>query len=250
MTYKSKKMSLLALVFMLTSQAAYAAEEFVCKNEVNADYYERMLNRVSSASDTIKNLKADFVQESYLLGLDKIENSSGKVLFQKTAKMRWDYQSPEKQLFVMDGKNVWYYQPSQNQVIVSDLQASFKSSVPVSFLLGLGTLADTFVLQNACRTDVGIMLTLNLKENDDSLDKFYLLVRHTDYAPLGAKIVDLGGNETSIVFKKLILNQPIKPAEFHFTPPQGLDIIDNRNAGALPFEGNKLNRRLAEENIL
>ncbi|MDR2337682.1 MAG: outer membrane lipoprotein carrier protein LolA [Deltaproteobacteria bacterium] len=253
-TDKLKKLLLffaIAFSSVVVSQA-YAVAEFVCKTDVNTEYYEPILNKVSQASARIKSLKADFVQESYLLGLDKIENSSGKVLFQKTAKMRWDYQAPEKQLFVMDGKSVWYYQPSQNQVMLSDLNASFKSSVPVSFLLGLGTLTDTFILQNACHTQIGILLNLTLKESDDSLDKFYLLVRQKDYTPLGAKIVDLGGNETSIVFKNLVLNQSIKAAEFSFVPPQGLDIIDNRNPVALPSRNNQLQRQpqLLEEDIL
>lgn len=217
----------------LTATIAFA-DEFTCKSSINPENYGKLLADITNAGEKTTSLKADFVQTSYFLGLDKIESSTGMVSFQKVAKMRWDYQTPTKQLFVMDGKNVWFYQPQQNQAIVTDLYNSFKSDVPVSFLLGMGKLSETFNVQSACNTDNGILVTLSPKESDDSLERFYLLVRKSDYAPIGVKIVDLGGNETSILFNNLQLNEKINAAEFEFTPPKGTDIIDNRTARPIP----------------
>ena len=217
--------------------SAASADEFTCTADINPEKYEKLLANISNASENTKNLKADFVQKSYFLGLDKIEAGTGKVAFQKTAKMRWDYQTPAKQLFVMDGENVWFYQPAQNQAIVTDVYNSFKSDVPVSFLLGLGKLSETFSAESACTTTGGTLMTLSLKKSDDSLDKFYLLVRTSDYAPIGVKIVDLGGNETSILFKNLRLNGSIDSNEFAFTPPKGVDIMDNRTPGPVIIRG-------------
>ncbi len=245
---KTKILVILFLSFILVNPV-FAAGEFACIDEIGSEQYSSLLNNVSQANKAIKSVKAKFSQESYLLGLDRIEKSSGDVSFEKTAKMRWDYKIPEKQLFVMDGKNVWYYQPSQNQVMVRDLHNSFKSDVPVSFLLGLGDLAEQFTLNNACRTNSGILLNLNAKQNDSSLSRFLLIVRPTDYVTIGAKITDVGGNETSIVLRELILNQPIKTDEFSFNPPKGIDIIDERASNIKPVVP-KTDIKIGEEDIL
>ena len=217
-----------AVILCVFTAHVALADEFTCKSNIDSENYGKLLANITNAGEKTTSLKANFIQTSYFLGLDKIESSTGKVSFQKVAKMRWDYQSPTKQLFVMDGENVWFYQPDQNQAIVTDFYNSFKSDVPVSFLLGMGKLSETFDVQNACNTDSGILVTLSPKKSDDSLDRFYLLVREKDYAPIGVKIIDLGGNETSIVFTNLQLNGKINSAEFEFIPPKGADIIDNR----------------------
>ena len=117
--------------------------------------------------------------------------------------------------------------------------------MPVSFLLGLGKLSEAFDVDSACNTDSGILMTLSLKESDESLDKFHLLVRTNDYAPIGVKIVDLGGNETSILFSGLQLNGKINSEEFTFTPPKGVDIMDNRIAKPIIYKDT-----IGEEDIL
>ena len=230
--------SIVLAVCLMIATASYSAtafadnftDAFTCKSTISQENYSKLLANVTNASEKTTSLTATFSQTSYFLGLDKIEASTGRVSFQKVAKMRWDYLTPTKQLFIMDGENVWFYQPEQNQAIVTDFYNSFKSDVPVSFLLGLGKLSETFDVQSACNTSAGILLTLVLKKSDDSLDKFYLLVRKSDYAPIGVKIIDLGGNETSILFNNLQLNTKINASEFTFVPPKGADIIDNRSA--------------------
>jgi outer membrane lipoprotein carrier protein len=38
---------------------------------------------------------------------------------------------------------------------------------------------------------------------------------------------DSVGQQTSLTFRQVVRNQPIDSGKFHFTPPAGIEIIDN-----------------------
>jgi outer membrane lipoprotein carrier protein len=186
------------------------------------------VEQIETAYQKIGTFQASFRQESYLLGLDSRDYSSGTVVFEKPGKMKWIYQQPEHQQFVADGKMAWFYQPQLQQVTLTDYSDAFSSDLPVTFLLGLGSLNDTFKTAAVCTTTFGIKLELEPKAQDGSLELLHLLVDHKSYEPLGARIDNVGGNETTIVFSDPILNKALDKELFSFSIPRGMDIIDNR----------------------
>lgn len=201
--------------------------EFDCTGAVDA---KDLLTLVERQYEHINDLAADFRQSSYFLGTDEHKQSGGKVYFLRPGKMDWVYAAPDEQRFVSDGESVWWYQPSLQQANVRTLSQSFVTDVPVSFLLGVGKLHEEFRLESACASSGGVVLTLLPQRPSASLDKFLLLVDPADHSPRGARILDVGGNETSIVFSGIALNKGVEGKRFHFDVPKGTDVIDERTA--------------------
>jgi outer membrane lipoprotein carrier protein len=188
------------------------------------------LDGIEKGYQKISSLEAQFVQTSYFIGLDRREISKGEVEFQKPGRMNWAYSEPDPQRFVSDGRWITFYQPKLNQASLTDFTNTFSTDVPVTFLLGIGSLKQSFEAAGSCKTDAGLLISLKPKKEDASLSSFILMVDAKELTPLGAKVVDLGGNETTIRLLSPKLNAEIPASHFAFEIPKGVDIIDNRGA--------------------
>lgn len=236
MTAKSTFIQIFGTILLIFMQGsiASAASDFTCISPLAESEQKGLISEVEKVYQGVQSLQGDFVQNSYTLGLNQREISSGKVYFKKPGLMDWWYEQPEKskQRFVADGKSLWMYQPLIPQVVIGDFSQSFSSDLPVSFLLGIGKMSERFKLVSACNTDRGLALRLLPQKQDASLDEFTLLVDRKSRSPLGARLVDAGGNETAIVFANIEINNPIDQSHFSFSVPRGVDVIDKRK-GAL-----------------
>lgn len=220
-------LTLVALCFTIVCDAR--CDSFECKQEIDKKEYENILSFVEDKYRKVNDLQARFIQNSYFLGLNQKKASSGKVFFKKPGMMDWQYETPQVQRFLADGNTLSFYQPDLNQITLSEFNNSFSSELPVLFLLGVGELKESFDLMSACRTfDGDYLLKLSARSKDANLNEFLLLAAKKDYLPLGARITDVGGNETSIVFYETDVINSIDVEQFKFSPPKGVDIIDNR----------------------
>ncbi|HMO18622.1 MAG TPA: outer membrane lipoprotein chaperone LolA [Oligoflexia bacterium] len=190
---------------------------------------ESILPRVQTSYAALSGLGADFSQRSKLLGMGDSLISSGRLLFQRPGKMNWEYLEPNPQHFITDGVHVWYYEPMVNQVTVGELTSTFSSEIPVSFLLGIGRLDDSFELKSVCKNSGGILLELTPRLEDKNLKKFLLLVSEKSFLPIGASVLDVGDTSTEFLFTDLRENPEFGGKEFEFTPPKGVDIVKHKN---------------------
>jgi len=63
-----------------------------------------------------------------------VRAEAGQAYFQRPGKMRWDYESPEKNTFVVDGKFVWFYSPADHTVTRMPAKQSEDWRTPLAFL--------------------------------------------------------------------------------------------------------------------
>ena len=216
------------LVVLIGSNVAAASEEFKCTNKPKNSANKQLLQAVEKRYQQISDLQAEFIQYSYFVGLNQRVTSTGTVFFKKPGMMNWIYLEPDAQSFVSDGETFWFYQPDLNQATIADFKQSFTSDLPVSFLLGIGKLAEKFSLLSSCRAGKRTVLALEPLTPDPNLERFELLVESADRAPVGARVTDIGGNETTIVFPRMKVDVGVSEKQFSFTVPRGVDIIDHR----------------------
>lgn len=221
-------------MLLASTSAAHAestASAFDCASELSSKEKGKLLAEIEKQYEEFKDLSADFTQRSYFIGLGETVESTGSIRFKKPGMMDWNYVTPDEQRFVADGSTLWFYQPEQNQVTLGEFKNSFSSELPVSFLLGIGKLQERFSLEKACTSQKGVVVKLKGLD-DKNLDEFYLLVEKSSKVPQGAKIVDIGGNETEIVFSNISFEKTFPKESFRFEIPRGLDIIDQRSEAA------------------
>ena len=224
-------------LFLLACDASAASRAFECNEQGNSSVKPdskaaaALSDAVQKNYASISSLQAHFEQDSYLAALDTSEASSGSVWFKKPGLMRWNYETPEKQVFLIREHTVWYYQDLEKQLLIDDLGEMLLSDLPVSFLFGIGNLSRDFEALKVCRSASGRVLTLRPRNaTSNELKEFDLLIDRDAALPRGARVIDSSGNVTAIELRNVETDQSIEAAVFEANFPKGIDISDKRPA--------------------
>src|SRR5258707_13924079 len=65
-----------------------------------------------------------------------VRTEAGMAYFRRPGKMRWEYQSPEKNLFLVDGKSAWFFVPADHTVTRVPAKQSTDWRTPLALLAG------------------------------------------------------------------------------------------------------------------
>lgn len=82
-----------------------------------------------------KTLEAKFL-ERYSENGQLLRSEAGIAYFRRPGKMRWEYESPEKNLFLVDGKTAWFYVPTDHTVTRAPAKESTDWRTPLALLAG------------------------------------------------------------------------------------------------------------------
>ena len=205
-------------------------ESFECSSEtVGLPKKMNWLTVTQGEYNKLGTLRAKFRQNAHIAALDESEESSGVITYEAPGKMRWRYEEPEPQDFLINGEELTLYQPIEKQVLKYKLRDILITELPVSFLLGVGHLDRDFKLTDpACRNEHGVVLNLKAKdeERNGDLKEFKLLLDTKSYLPIGAQVVDVGGNINRFLFSALEQNPDLEPDSFELDIPDRVDVLD------------------------
>jgi outer membrane lipoprotein carrier protein len=94
---------------------------------------QELLRSFESRYTAAHGLQAKFLERYYENG-KLVRAEAGQAYFQRPGKMRWDYESPEKNTFLVDGKFVWFYSPSDHTATRMLTKQSEDWRTPLAFL--------------------------------------------------------------------------------------------------------------------
>lgn len=92
---------------------------------------EKLESRYRSA----RTLQTTFL-ERYSENDQLARQEAGVAYFQRPGKMRWEYESPEKNVFLVDGKMAWFYVPADHTVTRAPAKQSTDWRTPLALLAG------------------------------------------------------------------------------------------------------------------
>lgn len=206
---------------------------FICKagSSISKGAASQKLQALQQAYKSVETLAGDFTQESSSAALEVSEQSYGQVWFKKPGLMKWHYIQPDEQYFLVKEKKFWFYQVALNQVLIDRLEQVLLSEIPLSFLLGLGNLAQDFRVDSACKNVKGTLLLLSpVNQGSDpgkgSLQSFKVLMGLNNL-PSAVSVVDSAGNTTTVLFKDLKSNIRLDSNLFALSLPTNVDLQDN-----------------------
>ena len=189
-----------------------------------------------------KTLTATFL-ERYSENGRQVRLEAGKAYFLRPGKMRWDYESPEKNVFLMDGKYVWFYASADRTVTRMLAKKSEDWRAPLAFLtsgMKLGRICSSVQLtRDAMPKEMGNQVfECILRSGQDSSPKGEtkaprekVLLEVTPKNELARlDIPQEGGIEIEFSFKDWEWNPTLPEAKFRFEVPSGAAIVD----GLLP----------------
>jgi outer membrane lipoprotein carrier protein len=182
---------------------------------------------VQKRYDAIQDFEADFSQTSQSVvlsgpSLADVESMRGRVVF---GKMRWSYEEPEPSLVVSDGETLWIYDPGAKQANKMSVQSGYLAGAALQFLLGEGSLRDSFLITVVRCADDHVEIDL-LPREPASYERLGLTAQASDGLIVDTTIVDLFGSRTRIAFEKVRFDQSPDAALFTFEPPEGVEVID------------------------
>ena len=184
---------------------------------------KRVLDRLQKHYHDTNSFTAKFNEEIATVGAPKRQRQ-GTVSFRKPGRMRWEFETPEKQTIVSDGETLYSYDPDLNQVVETPLKQALKSSSATSFLLGIGNINRDFKAAFASPpTPTGpIDLILDAKTGGYKIEvgldpKTYDLMMLT--------LTDQLGDVTKIDFTDIHDNVELPDSIFAFKAPPGADIV-------------------------
>ncbi len=183
-----------------------------------------IVDRLQKLYNSIDDMEAEFVQRSRIPNRAEEVEAKGMVFFKKPAKMRWDYQVPDRQEIVSDGKTLWVYQPRLKQVMVSEL-SKMGGQVTSNFLSGMGKLSEDFTITISGSDKEYYTLNLNPRTRQPDFDKLFLKVRKKDMMVVETRFSDIMGGETIVEFSKISTNKGISSDIFHFRMPEGVKVV-------------------------
>ena len=184
-----------------------------------------VVEKLQKRYDATKDITANVVQEMDVTSFGRKFTSKGKVYFKRPGRMRWEMDDGQRQTIVADGTSLWIFQPSENQVYKAPFSEAFQSATPVSFLTGIGRIADDFTA--VPDGEDGSLLYLKLTpRGGDAIGVLRLGIDRKTYDILAAEVHDPIGNITKLQFSDMKRDTGIDDALFVFNVPPGAEVVE------------------------
>jgi len=179
----------------------------------------------------VSSFSADFRQESTLKVMEITDVGKGRITVKRPWMMKWEYDSPERQIYVTDGTDMWIYRPDDNQVQIGKADNFFTGVVRAVFLLDIEQIKKYFdisLIQE--KGDSVYTLKLLPKEEIADVTDMYLSISKKTFDVV--KIVKYNASEDVITYElsDFTFNKSYPDSMFHFKIPKGADvqIFDNQ----------------------
>ncbi len=183
-----------------------------------------LAERVDRHYNQLHSLKAEFTENYQGLGMDRTE--SGTLLLLKPGRMKWNYSSPAGKIFLIDGSHAWFYQQGDAQVQRLPTKDLDDLRSPLRFLLGRTKLEKE--LENLALTNGPngrYVLTGIPKGLEQRVARVTLTVT-AQGAITAMEIEEADGALTRFTFSSEQPDASLPAAEFRFTPPPGVPVVD------------------------
>jgi len=181
-----------------------------------------------------------------------VRSEAGVAYFRRPGKMRWEYESPEKNTFLVDGKNAWFYVPADHTVTRAPAKQSTDWRTPLALLAG------EMKLSRVCAS---VELSSDEKPASPGNSVLYCPLRGEDSNPHSSSTVpsannqatgpeqsvflevspatgelarvlvrEKGGVEVEFKFTAWRFDPPLADSFFRFDVPRGVAIVNAESA--------------------
>ena len=197
-----------------------------CATAWSAESAEAVVEGLQKSYDATTDFTADFRQETAVKTLNRSLKASGKLYYKRPGKMLWRYDEPKGQFVLADSKYLYFYQPDQNQVIKSPLKNAFRGDIPLSFLLGLGSLKKDFNATLKGSDNNAYTLRLEPKGEAGGYNEITMTVAKGSFDIQTVSVLDAAGNLTTLRFSGMRKGVGAQDSMFQFKAPAGVDVVE------------------------
>ncbi len=170
----------------------------------------------------LDSFSAEFTQK--LFDADQVmqEESSGMLRVQRPNRFNLEYRQPYYQLYIADGKDLYFYDKDLEQVTVK-AQEGMLENTPAMLLSNPAKLDQLYHVKPQGEEDGLFWYELTPKQPGGSFDRINLAFKNNELRIM--ELFDSFNQTTRLMFKNIQRNPDLNPKLFHFTPPNGVDVI-------------------------
>ena len=172
----------------------------------------------------VASLEARFEQVVLDENLNPIDTGRGVLRIQRPGRFRWDYAPPAAQVIVGDGARVWLHDVELAQVTVRSQARALGRSPAIWLAGGDADLEDAYRIEDLGAR--GRIDWLNLIPRDAESEFSSVRVGFETQKLHRIELIDSLEQRTRIRFFDLRENAAVDDSLFQFTPPAGVDVID------------------------
>ena len=210
-----------ALAGVLMTTLGVAAPMLAITQSANAAPADNLtaVKRLNKLLTNTKSMTANFSQTTKGASNGQF---SGSMSVQRPNNFRWETKSPSEQLIVANGNSMWVYDKDLEQATKQGVDSQV-GNTPALLLSGDPSKIDkNFKITQPY--DNKNYYVLYPKSGDASFKN--LSVSFSGGKPVMMVLNDTLGQTTSIKFSNIKMNPSINSNQFKFTPPKGVDVIN------------------------
>ncbi len=177
--------------------------------------------------DGVTDLRARFVQHSFVAVFDESTTARGEVMVRRPGRMRWAYDPPDGRVIALERDVLKLYEPEDAQLQIIPVVEGGVSPTALGFLMGGTRLADEFRAEivAAGRPEIGLRL---LPRVDPGFESLVVWLDPATHELRESELVDLVGNRTRIELSGAAYDTGISDADLEVRVPDGTERIDLR----------------------
>lgn len=170
-------------------------------------------------------MQANFEQRVYDADNVLQELSKGILSIGMPSKFKLIYTKPFEQLYLADGKKLWFYDTDLEQVTVSE-QKDMLSHTPAMILSNPQQLDKYYLITQLSESEN--VAAFDLKPKDENSQFENIRLGFVDGKLKHMELRDSFSRITFLEFSKMKKNPAFGKNEFVFTPPKGVDVIQQQ----------------------
>lgn len=178
---------------------------------------------IDRAAAALAGSEANFTQRFTPKGFKNTQTESGTVIFGALPQMRWSYSRPEQKVFVFDGTRSWFYVPADKQVTVTTLDDSRKAELPFLLIGDPAARERNFVVTETTHGN-SVTATLKPKSASAMIRNVVVTINPSTHVIESVAYSDREGNATTFDFSGF-RKRATSSESFHFTPPAGVQVV-------------------------
>jgi outer membrane lipoprotein carrier protein len=227
---RCKRFSFLFIMLLFFAGQAALASDLSSKTASAPDASLLSLNELINKVEkhySVSGFTADFSQTSSIKAMEITDSASGRAFFKRSGKMRWEYETPDRQIIITDGKTLWVFRPEDNQVMIGKAPSFFKGGKGFSFLSDMKVIKQKFdmVLEKESKEGFFVLKLLPIEKTYD-IAEIYLWISRNTFDVVRILTYNSYGDETRIVFNNIQLKQELDDSLFSFEITEGMEVLN------------------------
>ncbi|PLX43598.1 MAG: outer membrane lipoprotein carrier protein LolA [Desulfobacteraceae bacterium] len=225
-----KRISFLLFVFFFFGGQLGLASNLSSKTASPPDASRLTLDEVIKKVEknySVSGFSADFSQTSSIKAMEITDSASGRAFFKRSGKMRWEYETPDRQMIITDGKTLWVFRPDDNQVMIGKAPSFFEGGKGFSFLSDMKVIRQKFNMVLEKETQEGyFVLKLLPREKTYDIVEIYLWISRKTFNVVRILTYNSYGDEIRIIFNNIQLKQMLDDSLFSFEISEGIEVLN------------------------